>query len=250
MTVRLALFDLDHTLIPFDSGGRFMRFLAARDALDPGFEAGYLEHCRRYAGGTVDMVEMHRFTVGALVHHPPQSLRKWLRDFEASLGPDMPQAAFDLVQRHRQAGDDCALVTATTRFIAEPFARVLGLECVLATEPAVDGSGRYTGAIDGVPCFGQHKLAHVIAWLSRRGLAWEEVERSWFYSDSINDVPLLEAVSDPVTVDPDPRLRSLALQRGWPILERARLAAARPDAGGGGGGRSRRKWRTGGPGSL
>jgi HAD superfamily hydrolase (TIGR01490 family) len=221
MTVRLALFDLDHTLIPFDSGGRFLRFLAARDALEPGFEAGYLERCRRYADGTVDIVEMHRFTVGALARHGPESMRQWLRDFEASLEPHVPQRARELVRRHGQAGDACALVTATTRFIAEPFARALGLECVLATQPAVDAAGRFTGAIDGVPCFAEHKLAHVRAWLARSGLAWEDVERSWFYSDSINDLPLLEAVTDPVVVDPDPRLRAIAAQRGWPLLAMA-----------------------------
>jgi HAD superfamily hydrolase (TIGR01490 family) len=219
MTVRLALFDLDHTLIPFDSGGRFMRFLATRGALDPAFEEGYLEHCRRYAEGTVDIVEMHRFTVGALARHPPASLRQWLHDFEASLEPDVPEAARELVRRHVESGDACALVTATTRFIAEPFARALGLESVLATQPAVDGSGCYTGAIDGVPCFAEHKLAHVTAWLEDRGLAWKDVERSWFYSDSIHDLPLLEAVTDPVVVDPDLRLRAIAARRGWPLLE-------------------------------
>jgi HAD superfamily hydrolase (TIGR01490 family) len=222
MTVRLALFDLDHTLIPFDSGGRFMRFLAARGALDPGFEDGYLAHCRRYVEGSVDMVEMHGFIVGPLARHPPELLARWLRDFETALALEVPQAACDHVREHHCAGHLCALVTATTRFIAEPFARVLGLEEVVATEPAIDAAGRYTGAIDGMPCFREHKLAHLTTWLSRRGLAWAQVERSWFYSDSINDLALLEAVSDPVVVDPDPRLRSIAAQRGWPVRSLAR----------------------------
>ena len=94
--MRIALFDLDHTLIPFDSGSVFTRFLAARGALDPGFEADYLAWCHRYAAGTVDMVEMHRFTVGALSRHSPQALAGWLRQFEASIAPLVPNAAREL----------------------------------------------------------------------------------------------------------------------------------------------------------
>ena len=111
----------------------------------------------------------------------------------------------------------CALVTATTRIVAEPFGAVLGLADVLATEPQTDEQGRYTGEIVGEPCFRQHKLAHVQAWLARRGRAWSDVERSWFYSDSINDLPLLQAVTDPVVVDPDPLLSAHAHAHGWPV---------------------------------
>ena len=223
--MELALFDLDHTLIPFDSGSLFTRFMSARGALDPGFEAQYLVHCQRYAEGRVDMVEMHRYTVGALARHPREALARWLQEFEAQLAPHVPQAARALVREHRDAGRLCALVTATTRFVAEPFAHALGLTEVLATEPAVDPGGRYTGEIVGVPCFREHKVAHVRAWLARRGLAWERFTRTWFYSDSANDLALLEAVSDPVVVDPDPRLHAVAIERGWPVL---RLAPPEP----------------------
>ena len=215
---RLALFDLDHTLIPFDSGSLFTQHLASLGALEPGFEAAYLGHCRRYAEGTVDMAQMHRFTVGALGVHPPQRLAGWLRALEPKIAARVPPASLALVQQHLAAGHDCALVTATTRFVAEAFARVLGLQEVLATEPAVDARGRYTGEIVGVPCFREHKLAHVQAWLARRGLQWGDVERSWFYSDSANDLPLLRAVSDAVVVDPDPGLRAEAARQGWPVL--------------------------------
>ena len=214
----IALFDLDHTLIPFDSGSVFPRHLAERGALPPGFEAQYLEFCRRYAEGTVDMVQMHRFTVGALGVHAPERLARWLREFRATIAPQIPRRAHDLVHHHQAAGRTCALVTATTRFVAEAFGAVLGLETVIATQPAVGADGRYTGEIVGQPCFREHKRTHVQAWLAQRGIAWSDVRRSWFYSDSANDLPLLEAVSDPVAVDPDARLLATAQARGWPVI--------------------------------
>ena len=216
--MQIALFDLDHTLIPFDSGSMFTRHLASLGALDDGFAARYLEYCRRYADGTVDMLEMHRFTVGALGVHDPATLARWMSDFRATIASHVPPAALELVARHRAARDACALVTATTRFVAEAFGAAFGLTEVLATEPEIDGQGRYTGEIVGQACFREHKIAHVQAWLARRGATWDDVDRSWFYSDSINDLPLLQAVTDPVAVDPDPALRAVAVAHGWPIM--------------------------------
>ncbi|WP_280151514.1 HAD family hydrolase [Piscinibacter sp. XHJ-5] len=215
--MRIALFDLDHTLIPFDSGAAFARHLIDLGVLDAGFEAQYLDHCRRYVEGTLDMVAMHRFTVGALGRHEADALAQWLREFRSAIAQRVPPAARELVREHQAAGHRCALVTATTRFVAEPFGEALGLADVLATEPEVDEEGRYTGEIVGHACFREHKLSHVQAWLARAGAAWDDVERSWFYSDSINDLPLLQAVSDPVVVDPDPMLREQALAKGWPV---------------------------------
>jgi len=226
--MRLALFDLDHTLIPVDSGTVFTRHLIACGALHPGFEPRYIDYCRRYAAGVVDMVEMHRFTVGALAHHPPARLQRWLRELEPVIAALVPEASHALVREHRRAGESCVLVTATTRFVAQAFARVLGLDEVLATEPAVDAWGHYTGEIVGQPCFREHKRTHVEAWLARRGACWADVERSWFYSDSINDLPLLSAVTDPVAVDPDPQLAAHAARRGWPIRSLSRSSAAAP----------------------
>jgi HAD superfamily hydrolase (TIGR01490 family) len=216
--MQIALFDLDHTLIPFDSGSMFTRHLASLGALDDDFEATYLDHCRRYADGTVDMFAMHRFTVGALGAHDPATLATWMAGFRATIAPHVPPAALDLVARHLAARDACALVTATTRFVAEAFGSVFGLTEVLATEPEIDAQGRYTGEVVGHACFREHKIDHVTAWLARRGATWDDVERSWFYSDSINDLPLLEVVTDPVAVDPDAALRARALASGWPIM--------------------------------
>src|SRR5688572_28860264 len=161
----IALFDLDHTLIPFDSGSVFTRHLAAAGALPPEFEPQYEAYCLRYAAGTVDMVEMHRFTVGALAVHEPATLACWLREFQDVIAPRIPRAARQLVQEHQAAGHACALVTATTRFVAEAFGAALGLDEVLATQPQVGPDGRYTGEIVGPACFREHKRTHVEAWL-------------------------------------------------------------------------------------
>jgi HAD superfamily hydrolase (TIGR01490 family) len=215
--MQIALFDLDHTLIPFDSGSVFTRFLAERGALPATFAAQYLDYCQQYAAGRLDMVEMHRFTVGALAVHAPQRLAGWLKEFETLITPLIPAASHALVSEHQAAGHACALVTATTRLVAAPFGRVLGLAEVLCTEPAYDARGHCTGEVIGEPCFREHKRSHVQAWLARRGRGWGDVTRSWFYSDSANDLSLLMAVSDPVAVNPDAVLAAHAKASGWPV---------------------------------
>jgi HAD superfamily hydrolase (TIGR01490 family) len=216
--MRLALFDLDHTLIPFDSGMRWAQFLVARGAVDAAFEARYLEHCRHYVAGTLDIHAMHRALVAPLRAFEPEQLRRWLDEFAQQLAATLPAASLALVARHRDAGDLCAVVTATTRFVAARYAQAFGIEHVLATEAETDASGRYTGEIAGWPCYREHKLSHVATWLAQRGQRLEGFERSWFYSDSASDLPLLEAVSDPVAVRPDPALRDVAERRGWPVI--------------------------------
>ncbi|MBL8351743.1 MAG: HAD-IB family phosphatase [Burkholderiaceae bacterium] len=234
--MNLALFDLDHTLIPFDSGMAWTRFLADAGVLDREAPDRYLAWCHQYVAGTLDIRAMHRATVAPLARFPRALLDQWGREFELRLAPQVPAPMHSLVQRHQRAGDLCAVVTATTRFIAEPIARLFGIGHVLATEPATaDGSidGALTGEIDGLPCFREHKPTRVQAWLA--GLAGHVgpdaagpapppatlagFGRSWFYSDSASDLPLLEQVSDPVVVRPDARLRELAQRRGWPIID-------------------------------
>ena len=218
--LRLALFDLDHTLIPFDSGMAWTQFLVAKGVLGAKAEAVYLGFCHQYVAGTLDIHAMHRASLAPLLHVPRPVLAQWTQAFEADVAQRIPEAMQALVARHRDAGDLCALVTATTRFIAEPFARLFGIADVLATEAAtVDGSAQaaFTGEIAGAPCFRQHKLSRVADWLAQRQLQLASFERSWFYSDSISDLPLLLAVTDPVAVRPDAGLRAHALRAGWPI---------------------------------
>ncbi len=204
----LALFDLDHTLIPFDSGLTWSRFLMQQGHLPPGFEAGYLEYARQYA----------RWTLAPFAAVPMATLQSWRRDFAAQLPPRLPAAARELLQRHLRAGDLCAIVTATLRFVSEPFAQALGAPHLVATESEVV-DGFFSGAMVGEPCFRAGKIAHVQRWLAAQGRAWGDFGHSVFYSDSSNDLPLLEAVTHPVAVGPDVALREQALQRGWLIAE-------------------------------
>ena len=222
----LALFDLDHTLIPFDSGLAWTRFLVARGVLTVDDESRYLAFCHQYVAGTLDIHAMHRAGLRPLLGVPRATLSQWLRGFECEMAARVPPQALALVRRHRDAGHLCAIVTATERLIAEPFARLFGIDHLVATRAAtVDGSpdAAFTGEIDGEPCFRAHKVSHVNAWLTSyssgtaAGLAG--FQTSWFYSDSISDLPLLEAVSHPVAVRPDDRLRAHAVSAGWPLLE-------------------------------
>ncbi|GAB4567492.1 MAG: HAD family hydrolase [Rhizobacter sp.] len=222
--MNLALFDLDHTLIPFDSGMAWTRFLVAREVLPPEAPETYLAYCHEYVAGTLDIHAMHRVTVAPLSVHPRGQIDAWGREFEAEMAGQVPRSMQALVARHREAGDLCAIVTATTRFIAEPFARLFGITQVVATEAEVKGD-YLTGEIAGEPCYREHKLTHVQGWLARetpsRTGGLQAFEKSWFYSDSRSDLPLLRAVSHPVAVRPDPSLREHALQAGWPVIDPA-----------------------------
>ncbi|HEY9066448.1 MAG TPA: HAD family phosphatase [Burkholderiaceae bacterium] len=224
--MNLALFDLDHTLIPFDSGMAWTRFLVERGVLPAEAEETYLGYCRQYVAGTLDIHAMHRASVAPLARFPRAVLAQWAGEFEAALRTRVPAGMRGLVRRHLDAGDLCAVVTATTRFIAEPCARLFGLSHVVATEAATaDGTpqGALTGEIAGLPCFREHKVTRVRQWLGQSGPAgFAELaafERSWFYSDSASDLPLLNAVSDPVAVHPDAALRQHALAAGWRIVD-------------------------------
>jgi HAD superfamily hydrolase (TIGR01490 family) len=220
--MNLALFDLDHTLIPFDSGMAWTRFLVERGVLSAEAEPQYLAYCHQYVAGTLDIHAMHRASLAPLVRCPRAQIAAWALEFEASMAPRIPPDMQALVQRHRGAGDLCAIVTATERFIAEPFGRLFHIDHVLATEAATEGGlpdAPLTGEMAGDPCYREHKLAHVNTWLARRHMTLAGFDRSWFYSDSASDLPLLSAVSHPVAVQPDERLRAHAQAAGWPVLE-------------------------------
>jgi HAD superfamily hydrolase (TIGR01490 family) len=223
--MNLALFDLDHTLIPFDSGMAWTQFLVSAGVLPDSAEPQYLAYCHQYVAGTLDIHAMHRANVAPLARFPRALLAQWGREFELRMAARVPAAMRALVQQHLDAGDLCAIVTATTRFIAEPFGRLFGIDHLVATEAAtVDGSpeGALTGEIAGLPCYREHKLTRVAQWLTqhqpRMPATLQEFERSWFYSDSASDLALLEAVSTPVAVRPDERLRVHAQRVGWAIL--------------------------------
>lgn len=215
--MNLALFDLDHTLIPFDSGMAWTRFLIEEGVLGPEYEQIYLEECQLYVLGRLDIHALHRAMVRPLRELPHADFERRLHDFAAALPPTLPAASRALVARHRAAGDLCCVLTSTTRFIAERYSLAFGIEHLLATEAALDAEGLFTGEIDGVPCYREHKVTRLHEWLAARGQRLEDFRRSSFYSDSHNDLPLLRAVSHPVAVRPDARLRAEAERCGWPV---------------------------------
>lgn len=219
--MKVALFDLDHTLIPFDAGMAWTHYLVGLGALPADAEARHLAFCQQYVAGTLDIRAMHRANVLPLSRVPHAQLAEWLSGFEAAIAPELPPAMHALVRQHRDAGHRCAIVTATTRFLAEPFARLFGDIELIATEPAMSmiaGEARYDGEMVGAPCYREEKVARVAQWLAPQG-GLAAAEDSWFYSDSMNDVPLLSAVAHPVAVRPEARLRAHAQALGWPIVD-------------------------------
>lgn len=217
MTVKLALFDLDNTLLDGDSDVEWTLLLAARGLCDAGIVDRFHEE---YREGTLDIDAFLRFQIGLLAAHPLDDLLQWRAEFvERRIRPRLARDAHELVRGHTRSGHTCALVTATNRFLAEPIAELLELPHVIATEPEVDGD-RFTGRWLRPPCFRAGKIERVEQWLSARGMRWNNVDESWFYSDSHNDLPLLAHVTHAIAVRPDRQLAEHAARRGWRVIAR------------------------------
>ena len=220
--MKIALFDLDHTLLPIDSDFMWTHFTNAigwTDAEDMSRqnEAFY----EQYEQGVLDMNEYVRFVTRAIREHTPEEAHaahaRYLTDY---VQPAVHPAALELLQQHRDAGDTLVMITATNRFIAGPIGERLGFadENIIATELERGADGWITGNIDGVANLREGKVHNLQQWLAVRGLDWEKVHIT-FYSDSYNDVPLMEKSAVPVATNPDERLRALAQERGWRILD-------------------------------
>ena len=218
--MQLALFDLDHTLLPIDSDVEWARFLVRLGVVDgPVYGQRNEYFAQQYEAGTLNIVEFLDFQLAPLAQHPIAVLENWHRQFMSEvIVPSIKPAARELVATHTAQGDLCALVTATNEFVTGPIARELGLAHLLATGIERVGD-RYTGQPDGVPCFREGKISKTQAWLGQRGHTLADFERSWFYSDSANDLPLMERVTDPVATNPDSRLKQHALNHGWRVLQ-------------------------------
>lgn len=218
--MRLALFDLDHTLIPLDSDyawGEFTVSLGWRDA--QGFSQANDGFYADYKAGTLDIHRYIRFATDAVREHGLAASQKAHERFMHDvIEPAMREPARALLRRHQAAGDTVVIVTATNEFVTRPIARAFGVSELIAIELERDERGEPTGAIRGTPSFREGKIARVEQWLAARGLNWSNVQHSIFYSDSINDLPLLEKVHEPVATNPDARLRAIALERGWRTL--------------------------------
>jgi HAD superfamily hydrolase (TIGR01490 family) len=215
--MRLALFDLDNTLLAGDSDFEWAQFLIERGVLDREvYEARNVEFYEQYKAGTLNIREFLDFQLKPLARHDRAVLDAWHRDFMArKIIPIITDSARDLVRRH--TGDLCAIVTATNSFVTAPIARAFGIEHLIATEPE-EKEGQFTGGVRGTPSFREGKVERVLAWLAQRGQSFGAFDRSWFYSDSLNDLPLLSQVTDPVAVDPDAKLLAHAERNGWPVL--------------------------------
>lgn len=213
----LAIFDLDNTLLSGDSDHAWGLFLAELKVVDA-------DHHRReqeryyadYVAGKLDIHEFLRFQLQALKNNDPVDLRRWRERFVAEkILPMISQHAYDLVQRHRAQEHTLMIITATNRFITQPIAHEFNVDVLLATEPETV-NGRFTGDVQGVPCFQDGKVTLLKAWLAEHG---EDLNGSWCYTDSHNDLSLMRAVDHPVAVNPDAVLAAEAKRHGWPVLE-------------------------------
>jgi len=219
MSMDLALFDLDNTLLAGDSDFEWAQFLIGKGVVDPEVHAARNEaFYDQYKAGTLDIHEFLDFQLAPLARHDRATLDAWHGEFMAgSILPILEPKSRQLVDRHLAAGDLCAIVTATNSFVTGPIARAFRIPHLVATVPAWNGQA-FTGKARGTPAFQSGKIERVEAWLESLGLWWGAFGRSWFYSDSHNDLPLLSIVTDPVAVDPDETLRAHAASRGWPVI--------------------------------
>jgi HAD superfamily hydrolase (TIGR01490 family) len=217
--VNLALFDLDNTLLNGDSDFEWAQFLIEQGVLDRElFEAKNLAFYEQYKAGTLDIYEFLDFQLKPLALHARKVLNGWRDDFmQYKVRGMMTVPAQELVARHRAADDVCVIITATNSFVTSPIAHEFGVEHLIATEPE-EKDGEFTGEVSGVPCFREGKITRLESWLAQRGWGWDSFADSFFYSDSLNDLPLLAKVNNPVAVDPDAILRKHAEQHGWRIL--------------------------------
>ena len=218
--MNLALFDLDHTLLPIDSDHEWGEFLVRIGAVDgAAFARRNDAFFAQYQAGTLDPVEYLEFALGTLARFPRAQLNAMHQQFmrETILPAILPQARA-LLQKHSDAGDLVAIITATNRFVTAPIAQALGVEHLIAAVPEEDEHGNLTGKLLGTPTSGAGKVAHTHAWLEKIGKPLSAFERSHFYSDSHNDIPLLSVVTHPVATNPNAALATHATNLGWPLL--------------------------------
>ncbi|MBO3277865.1 histidinol-phosphatase [Pseudomonas schmalbachii] len=214
--MRLALFDLDNTLLAGDSDHSWGEWLCHRGLVDAAeYQARNDAFYADYVAGKLDVIAYQDFTQAILGRNSMEQLARWHAQFmQEVIEPIILEQGEVLLEKHRAAGDKLVIITATNRFITGPIAARLGVDTLLATECEM-ADGRYTGRTTDIPCYQAGKVTRLNRWLEETGLG---LEGSYFYSDSRNDLPLLEAVAHPVAVDPDNHLRAVATERGWPVI--------------------------------
>lgn len=217
--MELTLFDLDNTLLNGDSDYAWAQFLIEQGVLErAAYEARNLEFYEQYKAGTLDINKFLDFQLAPLAKHSRAQLDTWHRRFmQQTIEPMVAKHAKALIESHRVRERTLAIVTATNTFITRPIAAHLNIPNLIGTE-IEEIDGRFTGRSTGTPSFREGKITRVEQWLAGDGRTLAAHHAVWFYSDSANDLPLLEIVSHPVAVDPDDRLRAIAMERGWPII--------------------------------
>ncbi len=212
----LAIFDLDNTLIAGDSDFLWGQFLVDQGIVDKDYyEQSNTRFYEDYKQGKLDIIAFLEFSLAPLARHDAQQLFAWRQQFvEEKIKPILLEKAQALVDKHRQQGDTLLVITATNRFVTEPIVKCYGIDNLIATTPEFV-KGQYTGRFLGTPCFQEGKVHLLTEWLEKQN---ETLENSCFYSDSHNDLPLLNKVDKAIAVDPDDILKSTAEQKGWPII--------------------------------
>ena len=217
---KLALFDLDHTLLPIDSDYSWGQFTITLGWTDPvEFARRNDEFYAHYQAGTLDVHDYVRFATEAVRQRGPQQAQAARERFMAEvITPAIRPQALELVRSHQRAGDEVLIITATNEFVTRPIADLFGVPQLIAVELMRDNAGWITGEIRGTPSFREGKVRRFQDWLATRGLAREEADVT-FYTDSVNDLPLMDNADHPVATNPDSRLRALAQERAWRVLD-------------------------------
>jgi len=214
--VPLAIFDLDNTLLDGDSDHLWGVFLAEQGVVNRAeYERENDRFFEAYKEGKLDIFEFLQFSLKPLSEHSVEKLQHWHQQFmQQMINPIIHKKGLSLIQQHRDKGDTLMIITATNSFVTAPIAKTLGIEHLIATDPELK-AGRYTGKVMGMPSFQQGKVERLNKWLLEHNA---NLSDSTFYSDSHNDIPLLEIVDHAVAVDPDAPLRAAAKNRGWPVI--------------------------------
>jgi HAD superfamily hydrolase (TIGR01490 family) len=218
--MNLTIFDLDHTLLPLDSDYEWGQFLLRIGAVESNaFAKRNAEFFAQYQAGILDPVEYLEFAFGTLARFPRKQLDLWHKQFmDEVIHPAIRPAARNLIKQHQESGDLLAIVTATNRFVTAPIAQAFGIDNLIAATPEVNADGEITGRFSGVPPYGEGKIINTREWLASLGKSFDSFERSTFYSDSQNDIPLMTLVTHPVATNPNATLTAHANAHGWPII--------------------------------
>jgi HAD superfamily hydrolase (TIGR01490 family) len=217
--LNLALFDLDNTLLAGDSDYNWSLFLIRQGLLDAKTHHDRNEQFYQdYKNGSLDIIEFLKFQLVPLSQHTKKFLDELhLKYMEEVIRPMMTVKAQALVDQHKAAGDLCVVITATNSFVTKPIATAYGIENLIGSDPEMK-DGEYTGGVSGVPSFQEGKVTRIKEWLANQGKSLEDFEKSYFYSDSHNDLALMKIVTDPVAVNADDILSAYAKEQGWPHI--------------------------------